>query len=608
MKRLLNKAIVLALMAVTWVGCSQDEVIVDCDVKINTAQESESGIPINLTLSIPDAVNVGSRTGITEVVQNITVLCFDQNHKLLSSIPVEGDNLITTDDEVGRLSVVISNKTRILHLIANQTIDLVEGDDESELNDLEADSNKMVYWARMEVPVSTSSEMKEWANGTKYIRLLRNMAKVLVTCDTDEFVLLGYTVVNINKKGYVAPYNADDEVFPTNTIGDYTPAFTLEDWSKESYVHAKGTEIVSSDWILNDSVYVYETLSDTKPCIIIKGRNAEDPEDVVKYWRVAFSEDGETMLNIRRNHRYQVTIDGELMYGDLDFDTALNNETAANNAWLSIADEVTAIKNRKFSLTVENTSYVKPNGTDFLKFHFEIGQLGATPFTTSDLKVEWANGQTVSSSNEINYHLTDTVVNGKTIYKGTVNVQLKSLAEDVEKQEGTIVIRYGTNLQRKVKIIVVSPLTFSIVSYNGIQGTEDQNTGVWNFDLAEWNDKSDDYFMEFEGNPTKLPIDRLRFSIPEDFPESMYPFNVLISCNDLNAWGCPLVFPSDNGYLVDNGIGFKYVYTITGPQDYYEVILRSVDRNLITDQVNLTLESLYFNKISLNVVYPDLSN
>ena len=73
MKRLLHKAIVLALIAVAWVGCVQDEVIAYYD----TAQESDSAIHISLNMSIPDPILVGSRA-VTEGIDDFTVLCFDK--------------------------------------------------------------------------------------------------------------------------------------------------------------------------------------------------------------------------------------------------------------------------------------------------------------------------------------------------------------------------------------------------------------------------------------------------------------------------------------------------------------------------------------------------
>ena len=83
MKRLLNKAIFLALIALVWTSCSQDEAIVDFEP--TTAQESESDIHISLNLSIPDAIQVTSRD-VEELIEGFTVLCFDKNDKALKML------------------------------------------------------------------------------------------------------------------------------------------------------------------------------------------------------------------------------------------------------------------------------------------------------------------------------------------------------------------------------------------------------------------------------------------------------------------------------------------------------------------------------------------
>ena len=114
MKRLLNKAIILALMAVTWVSCSQDEAMVDYESTI--VQESESDIHINLSLNIPDPIQIASRSGeVEESIKDITVLCFDKNGLALTMLSQD-----QTGNESGTLNVKIPNATRIMHVFANQ--------------------------------------------------------------------------------------------------------------------------------------------------------------------------------------------------------------------------------------------------------------------------------------------------------------------------------------------------------------------------------------------------------------------------------------------------------------------------------------------------------
>ena len=480
MKRLLNKAIILAMMAATWMSCSQDEAMVEIENTI--AQESESAINISLNLNVPDPIQVSSRA-VTEGINNFTVLCFDMNDNALVK---ETATLTATGTETGTLTVKIPSATRVMHVFANQETVLFEkgmSEYDERLTKLPATENQMVYWGRIEVPVdvtTSASAVKNWWEANQSIDLLRSHAKVeVVNNNPDEFVLQGYTVVYTNASGLAIPYN---EGYPT-----------VADWVDASYVNAAAgnTMISGTDESMQTEgpIYVYETLAsaETPASIIIKGYNASDPDRQSKYWRVAFADEEGNQVNIRRNHCYTVSIEGNILFGDETFGAAVANNSTANSAWLGIADEVTAIKTKDFSMTVENTSYVMMNGTESLGFNFEIEQLGDIGFEAGgDLSVTWEAGQDVSADTEVAYTSTlSKNSNGKDHFKGTVNVSLKKLATGKARQEGTIVIKYGKKLQRKVKVIVIPQQQFVIQSYNGVTTyTVDANTGDIVFEVS----------------------------------------------------------------------------------------------------------------------------
>lgn len=601
MKRLLNKAFVLALMAATWVGCSQE------DYYLNSGQESESDITISLKLSIPDPVQVVTRSGVAEAIENITILCFDKNG---GAIPVKEAATFTSNAaESGTLTATIPNATRVMHVFANQAnVPFEKGMSEYDerLTNLTATSDKMVYWGRIEVPsnLTSASDLKNfWANTEKSISLLRSMAKVeVVNNNTDEFTLLGYTVVNTSEAGMAIPYYVEDGVYP------YTSAFSQQDWIYTDYIHAATDGTVSgTDETMQTSgpIYVYETSASTPASIIIKGYNNDDPDKTPKYWRVAFAgEDGE-QINIRRNHLYTVSIEGHVLFGDTNFDDAVANSSTANSAWLGIAPEVTAIKNNKFSLTVENTSYVMANGErehNDTTFKFVIEQLGDEPFAESELSVKWEDSLEVYTAS-VNYtSKTTTGENGKTSFEATVNVPLIEFDELLESKEGTIVIKYGKKLQRKVKVIIIPQQTFNIVSYNDEKKNKifDEETGAWVYTVsvnkADYEPK--DYTID------GAPIDKLKFTLPINFPEELLPLNVLVSTTDFNVVNSPLIFEGAGGYGDKSiGPGYKYVYPVSEMADEgYEIQLRYIN-NLLADKVELTLEAENFNPVKLIIKY-----
>ena len=606
MKRLLHKTIILALMAATWVGCSQDEAIVDFGS--TTAQESDSAIHISLNVSIPDPMRVTSRSGVTENIEKITVLCFDKNDKALEKLEA---TLVpdVKDGEAGTLTVTIKNATRVMHLFANQDLEDVpfeKGMSEyaDVLKNLVSTSGKMVYWGRIEVPsdITSASAVKNWwTTAEKSISLLRNMAKIeVVNTNEDEFILEGYTVVNTNASGMAIPYNVDGEIYPT-----------VDEWSAANYIHAATGDLVSGTLQESGPIYVYETsVNTTSPAsIIIKGRNTSAPDRTL-YWRVEFTNPDGEKYDIRRNHRYTVSIEGHILEEDdrlgqcgyENFAEALVGNPIGINP--EINPEVTAIKNRNFSLTVDNTSYVKDNGTESFDFNFKIEQLHTEAFDPTKLVVEWdeEEEQDVSSVDEVTYTQTS-CANG--IYKYKVTIPLKELTNPLVSQEGTIVINYDNRLERKVKVIIIPQQQFEIVSYNGVTSyTELGDTAlVYEVSVNKADYEKDEYTID------GAPIDILKFKLPDTFPTELLPINVLVSTTDFNVVNSPLIFKGAGGYYGEEedvnpkyNIGYKYVYPVSEVGAECEIKLRYIN-NLLTDEVQLKLEAANFKPVKLIIKY-----
>lgn len=572
MKRLLNKAIFLALIALVWTSCSQDEAIVDFEP--TTAQESESDIHISLNLSIPDPIQVTSRD-VEELIEGFTVLCFDKNDKALKMLSAPATTFEATGNEAGTLTVKIPNATRVMHVFANQSfVPFEKGMSEyaDELINLVATSDKMVYWGRIEVPsnLTTSSAVKNWwANESKSISLLRNHAKVEVENEnTDKFTLLGYTVVNTNAFGLAIPYYAKDDVYP------YTKTFGVDDWIVTDYIHAvtSNESVSGTDETMQTSgpIYVYETSAEIPASIIIKGYNNSDPDKTPKYWRVAFADEDGNQVDIRRNHRYTVKILGEILEGYTTFTGAVESTTTANSAWMSISEEVTAVANTQYSLTIQNSAFVVVDGTKSVDFLFWTKQLGTKE---GKLEVSWESGQPDALGNgNLSYRL-ENASEGK--YK--VTVPLARLGENVAKREGKVVIKYGSGIQRKVKIVVIPNQSFEPVSY------EPQNPGA---DIT-------------------APIAVLKFTIPDSYPAEMFPFTVRLSTGDFTvrkvdgaSKEISLLFDGDGGYGDDNGIGYKYAYQVTAPGEHS---VNLINNGVVQDYGYVTLEAEQFESSTIQI-------
>ena len=602
MKKLLNIAITLAMLF-GMTGCVNDELV--SDIHSSATPESSSDILVNMDLQIPDPFKVTSRLGVvSDVMETVTLVSFDKNGYALSSIPCAYSE--DTD-----LEAKVPSATRIIHVVANQSVSLTDGSitEIDVMNSLKTASDKMVYWARIEVPdtINGASAVKEWWAKSRAITMLRNMAKVSVVNKSEDFILDGFTVVNTKSTGYAVPYLAAENIYPTNG----SKSFDLDDWKDQSYVYATSDALVSgteNDLDLND-VFVYETPDSVPASIIIKGRNKTEP-NLVKFWRVAFADDNGNQLNVRRNHHYTVSIEGAIMYGDDTFDAAVVNPSVANSAWMNIAPEVTAIKNSKFAMTVSQTSFVKVYGADTLKLSFTIEQLGDSLFDQRKLSVVWEKGDLLPEGQgtikSVPYvPVTKTLENGKTLFSAAINYPLDYLQASNKQIEDYIIINYNKNLQRKVKVVILPEQQFTMVSYNDSTNYKTvANNDTLYFEVPFERDAyGDDYVVNGK------PIDKLRFSLPSTYPAELFPFNVLVSTTDFNVVNSPLIFDGDGGYGADNGIGYKYVYPVRQAADsngqavVYEIQLRYL-ANLVSDlPVVVKLEAENFTPLIVKVNY-----
>lgn len=600
MKSFYHIIIALAMFATTLVSCSKEDMLVTV---VESTQDNSATFRINLNFSVPDPIKITSRNVTSETIKSMTLLCFNGQGKLLSISEAD------VDTESKTLEAVITNNTRIIHLIANQNFEgsgikayeTTEDDIIGMIGNEIADQSTqyMIYWARVEIPADTI--LSEWEPET--IQMLRNQAKVTIESEkypgTDQpyFKVEKFWVYNTSSQGTVAPYHSTNK-FPTNGS-----SFDLDAWSKENYISLPddNSDPISQQAFNNNPVYVYETSVDKTPYIILYGSNC-DKDGTIKepqYWRVSFTDaEGESLL-IRRNHHYAVKITGVLSNGKTNADDA---ETA-NNAYLGISNELTAVTDGKASLTVQETYFAVADDTDNLTFIFSIKktQKDAADIFEDGLKITWdeKNGkQTVSDMTSfveyVGFEFTEKVkknesTGGYEELRGKISIPLKSLGEDNQPLQGVVNIKYGDRLQRKVTVTVVPMFEFEF----------ERTTNV------------DETLKPI--NPYTQPIATLTFTIPDEYPDEMYPFNVLISTNDFtitnaSSAGLPIIYSGDGGYIEskEDDMGYKYVYQITDPNVRTHTInLISSHGNVIevTELGKVILESKHF----LPLVVDDIS-
>lgn len=630
MKRLVKNIMMLAVVAIAAVACHKDDFVTDIP------QVESDMMHLRFGVVSPDMRQVSTRAVDPDGkgIQNITLFCFDDEGLFISTATarIEGNS---DNDEVslsgGIFDALVPQATRVMHLLANQNMstfseDTFRAKSENEvMSILEGSSGMMIYWARVAVPMeltqgkagetdplSVSGKIKTWLETVtdEYpIIMLRNQAKVTVEVDLtkSDFEVEGFAVENTQAFGTVAPYHMTLG-FPSYAHGNvgtsYTsliPPFyvdkdnTLE---AEGSVHWHDTHFITlpendskltnvSEVVNDEEIYVFESenSSGDPVNVIIKGKRAN--ETVSKYYRVTLTDkDGEQVL-VERNHHYKIVIEGTLDFGQNTFAEALT-APPTNNIWLSISDEVNEVQDQEFLLRVDQTSAVvgydgnnfyKPStetdpwelNSNKLTLYFEVEDVDTSDSNVikdEDLSVTWLGDYNVSATDVSSVKNFDDATG-----KGSITIDLNPLG-DAQMKEGTILVKYG-RLQRKIKVVTIRRQKFEPIWVS---------TQVYgSYDGADNSDRA---------NVT------LMFHVPESCPDELLPFEVMLSVNVLDVRSesgqtLPVIRADDPRYGEDNGIGYKYVYTVTqkGTQRIYlESILNQEDGAA----EKLKIESPYF--------------
>lgn len=645
MKRFFINIMLVALAATTMVACHNDAAIDNPQPEKEQVEADGSLVNIKLGVKIPDPIKVATRAVDPDGngIQTMTLFCFDRQGLLISTATatLEPDPNDPDNEAGGILDADIPNTTRVIHLLANQNMSQFKEDDFRNLSedqviaDLEGSSGMMIYWARVEVPESVTGNdgILEWftvmtdPTGDPYygegqpIIMLRNQAKVMVDAggttddvekdwEGDHFKVEGFTVVNTQAFGTVAPYHTSYG-YPTYACTSsqaatanfaFTPSFGLTtgstaNWRDENYVNLprKSDKFSNiTDVATAAETYVFETENSSADpvSVIIKGQNiVGGTPQATKYYRVTLTDsEGEQVL-VRRNHLYTVNIKGNLLYGVDTFGEALD-APATNNVWLSISDEVKSVQNGDYKLTVDQTSVVLDevewaainSSPKQITLGFSVEALGSRAIYIDDLSISWVGSQDISNSNLTGANEVEFNISGQTA-TGKIFVPLNGFTSVTnEKYEGTVLVKYG-HLQRKIKVMVVKEQDFTPTWVTGQVYTQAGTSGE-----------------EVEAANATLV-----FTIPEECPAELFPMQVLISTNELDVRSSsgqvlPIIRQGEEGYGEDNGIGYKYIYEVTEPGKQF-LYLRSILGQTAGASTEVTIEAEHFNPVTKLVVY-----
>lgn len=629
MKRLVKNITMLAVVAIAAVACHKDDFVTDIP------QVESDMMHLRFGVVSPDMRQVSTRAVDPDGkgIQNITLFCFDDEGLFISTATarIEGNS---DNDEVslsgGIFDALVPQATRVMHLLANQNMstfseDTFRAKSENEvMSILEGSSGMMIYWARVAVPMeltqgkagetdplSVSEKIKTWletVTDAYPIIMLRNQAKVTVEVDPtkSDFVVDGFAVENTQAFGTVAPYHMTLG-FPSYAHGEVSPHSSLippfyvdkdNTLEAEGSVHWHDTHFITLpendskltnvyEVVNDEEIYVFESenSSGDPVNVIIKGKRTG--EQVSKYYRVTLTDENGEQVLVERNHHYKIVIEGTLDFGQNTFAEALT-APPTNNIWLSISDEVNEVQDQEFLLRVDQTSAVVGyDGKNFYKpstetdpwvlsgnkltLYFEVEDVDTSDdngINAEDLSVTWLGDYNVSATD-----VSSATEFNTTSGEGAITIDLNPLG-DAQMKEGTILVKYG-RLQRKIKVVTIRRQKFEPIWVS---------TQVYgSYDGADNSDRA---------NVT------LMFHVPESCPDELLPFEVMLSVNVLDVRSesgqtLPVIRADDPRYGADNGIGYKYVYTVTqkGTQRIY---LESILNQENGASEKLKIESPYF--------------
>lgn len=560
-------------------------------------------VNVSFNAEIPDMDRVVTKVVDPDGMQisNMTLFCFNNNGLFISTVKAE---LEKTEETKGTYTAKIPQATDRIHFLANQNMSLFDesefvGKTEAEvISAMEGSSGMMIYWARIARNGSGTSmseflsnyqaapDMKDADNdGTEEttvatyekgtVVLTRNHARVTVNSDSDsdgnKFLnVTGFVMVNTSAFGTVAPFSPDGEWVAPSLANKFVtlPVNT----SRLSDI----SDVTNISSLPGGYQYVFETENtiENPVDIIIKGTPLNSSAE--KYYRVTLKDVAEQYPPVMRNFTYEIKIVGTLDYGQDTFEEALN-APATNNVWLSVSDNVKEVRSADYALAVDETYVVIGQNDDVwnsqLKkytLNYSVEKLGSGSVADTDKpEVSWLEGNTVAQNAITN---TFTVTGSPTKVEGTLEIVLNPLQAGEIMREGTILVKLGP-LQRKIKVISINTMQF----------------------IPSWV-STEVYSTTAGANMTMM------FTIPENCPAELFPFDVLVSVNDLDVRAAsgqslPIIRRGQDGYDPDgetdtNDNGYKYVYTVTGPgvqRLYFDSIL-----NQTGGSGNITIEAAHF--------------
>lgn len=257
--------------------------------------------------------------------QNVILNIYD-NKDEISNEQFDGNDIVTFNIRLNK-----SEHPRILHLVAvpkGVDLEIGYGTEAYVIPNLYTTGNNDAYWKRIVFTDGYGVQGdSEWQTSDDAKRLLtnvpmlRNFAQISVANEADNFVLTGFTVMNIADRGSVAPWN-----YSKGEFAEFLNGSEMKSYSEISSEEGEGypgylpggyslTDLSAEGMTFDtDPKYIYErpfpqTHLD-RTFVIVSGRYGNDQTDT--YYKVDLGKSEEngvfSYYNLLRNINYHITI------------------------------------------------------------------------------------------------------------------------------------------------------------------------------------------------------------------------------------------------------------------------------------------------------------
>lgn len=563
MKRL--QYLVVSLLVLAFSACQDNTFETPASGEI----DANGNVLVRFNTEIPDMAEVNTRAVDPDGygVNSLWLFCFDQYRHYIGHVQATvSQNTASEDNLSGSFTATIPGSTRVIHFIANLNVNDFE--DAPNLGRLDTEvipqftttSGLLSYWGYMKFADEAALTSFAGGQGSK-VYMFRNQARIRYQRQGDgtDLSIKGMAIMNQYSRGTVAPFNkqaTEDPYVFENAAAITEPTLCADD---EILVAVDPTDVSQfGAGTVGSFVFEHENSTENQMFLIFRinttGGESEDGnwtgDD--QYYKIALVDDEGVQLPILRNHDYIVRFSGIPTTGGYATFADAVAGAAANNVWVSIDQTIPSITDGTSALMVlgETTQII----TEKSLGAGGVYQINYTWFDGTGAgiqpEVTWVENSGIAQSNIDNQFEQGSSISSPGT--GTITIVPSAIGAP---QYGTIQIKAG-KFVRTVKLISLANFSF---------------TPVW----------TSSGFPMKSGEPVAIA-----FTIPDNFPEELFPLDVKLACN---------LF-SDDGTNVD----------MEGKQTYLDVLVEECKFTVVEDGAEVTYERDWPHKYVYTVDKPGL--